>query len=69
MIENNEDQIEKIFNDNLSTLGPEDKAKFLKSWNLLDAAVKKSIKPSQELVAKGGKRTRRKGRKHRKHRK
>lgn len=66
MIEDNEGQIEKIFNDNLSSLAPEDKAKFLKSWNLLDAAVKKSIKPSQELVAKGGKRTRRYRRKYRK---
>jgi hypothetical protein len=83
MIEDNEGQIEKIFNDNLSKLSPEDQAKFLKSWNLLDKAVKKAIPESStastetppitspDIAASttGGKRTRRKGRKQRKHRK
>jgi hypothetical protein len=77
MIEDNEGQIEKIFNDNLSKLSPEDQAKFLKSWNLLDKAVKKAIPsptstespPDIAASTTGGKRTRRKGRKQRKHRK
>jgi len=63
LVEDNEETIDNVFRQNLGKLSPEDKTKFLNSWNKLDLAVKET------LHTQGGKRTRRKARKQRKHRK